>query len=85
VHVMAISEIADDKRYWGALKKAHGRLPKGARWSLAVASADGSRAINVIVHSSVAEVQTFLEEYAGEFARTEYFEADASNAVGLPK
>ncbi len=85
MHIMAVSDIADDKRYWGALKKAHGRLPKGARWPLAVASADGTRAINVIVHSSVAEVREFLEAYAGDFARTEYFEADTANAVGLPR
>lgn len=85
MHVMAVSEVVDDKSYWGALKKAHGRLPKGARWSLAVASADGTKAVNVIVHNSVAEVRNFLEQYAGEFASTEYFEADASNAVGLPK
>ncbi|MFC4013367.1 hypothetical protein ACFOY2_39500 [Nonomuraea purpurea] len=84
MHVMAISAISDDG-FWGSLKKAHGRLPKGARWTLAVATADGSKAVNVIVHDSVDAVRDFLEEYAGQFAATEYFEADAANAVGLPK
>lgn len=85
MHVMAVSTISDNTRYWSACKKAHGRLPKGARWTLAVASADGTRAVNVIVHESVHGVRDFFEEHAGEFATTEYFEADAANAVGLPK
>lgn len=85
MHVMAVSTVSDNDRYWGALKKAHGRLPKGAKWSLAVASADGTRAVNVIVHDSVDGVREFFTEHAGPFATTEFFEADAANAVGLPK
>lgn len=85
MHVMALSTISDNDRYWGALKKAYGRLPKGATWPLAVASADGTRAVNVIVHDSVDGVREFFTEYAGPFATTEFFEADAANAVGLPK
>jgi hypothetical protein len=85
MHVMTVSTISETDRYWSSLKKAHGRLPRGARWSLAVASADGTKAVNVIVHDSVEGVRGFFEEYAGPFATTEYFEADAANAVGLPQ
>lgn len=85
MHVVTLSTISETDRYWSSLKKAYGRLPRGARWSLAVASADGTRAVNVIVHESVEGVRGFLEEYAGPFATTEYFEADAANAVGLPQ
>lgn len=85
MHVMVISTIADANRFWGALKKAHGRLPKGAKWTLAVASADGTKAVNVFVHDSVDAVRDFFDEYAGQSATTEYFEADAANAVGLAK
>jgi hypothetical protein len=85
MHVIAVSKISDNDRFWGSLKKAHSRLPKGARWTLAVASADGTKAVNAIVHDSVDSVRSFFEEHAGPFAATEYFEADAANAVGLPK
>jgi hypothetical protein len=85
MHVMAVSTVSRNNDFWSALKKAHARLPKGAKWSLAVASSDGTRAVNVIVHHSVADVENFFEEYAGAFAETEYFEADATNAVGLAK
>lgn len=85
MHVMAISTISSTDRFWGALKRAHGRLPPGARWTLAVASTDGTMAVNVIVHDSVDGVRHFLDEHAGPFAVTEYFEADAANAVGLPR
>ncbi|MEU0536820.1 hypothetical protein [Amycolatopsis tolypomycina] len=34
-------------------EKAHGRLPAGAVWKLAIASRDGTRAVNVIAHDSV--------------------------------
>ncbi|SDK60896.1 serine hydrolase domain-containing protein [Nonomuraea jiangxiensis] len=85
MHVMAVSTISDNGRFWDALKAAHGHLPKGATWTLAVAGTDGTKAVNVIVHDSVDSVKTFFEEHAGPFATTEYFEADAANAVGLPK
>jgi hypothetical protein len=82
---MAVSAISDNDQFWGSLKKAHGQLPKGAKWTLAVASTDRAKAVNVIVHDSVDGVRNFFEEHAGPFATTEYFEADAANAVGLPK
>ncbi|MFI0422963.1 hypothetical protein [Spongiactinospora sp. 9N601] len=82
---MAVSTVADQDGFWDALKKAHGRLPGKARWVLAVASTDGGRAVNVIVHDSVEGVREFMEEYAGPFATTDYSQADAANAVGLPE
>jgi hypothetical protein len=85
MHVMAISTISDNQRFWNAVKKAHGQLPKGAKWTLAVASADGTRAVNVVAYDSIDSVKSFFEKYAGPFASTDYFEADAANAVGLPK
>lgn len=85
MHVMAVSAVSDNDKFWGSLKKAYGQLPKGARWTLAVASTDGTKAVNVIVHDSIDSVQNFLEEHTVPFATTEYFEADAANAVGLPK
>lgn len=85
MHVMAISTITDEARFWNSLKRAYGRLPDGARWVLAVASTDGTRAVNVIDHESVAAVTRFLDEHAGSAATTEYFEADAANAVGLAR
>jgi hypothetical protein len=84
MYIMAISTISDNDKFWGSLKKAYGQLPKGASWPLAVASTDGTRAVNVIVHDSIDSVKRFFEEHAGSFGTTEYFEADAANAVGLP-
>jgi hypothetical protein len=85
MHVMAVSTISDNDRFWGSLKRAHGRLPNGATWTLAVASTDGTTAVNIIVHDSIDGVRSFFEEHAGPFATTDYFEADAVNAVGLPR
>ncbi len=83
MYVLAVSTISDERRFWSGLKKAHGRLPQGAKWTLAVASTDGAKAVNVIAHDSIEAVRSFVEEHAGPFATTEYFEADAANAVGL--
>lgn len=85
MHVMVVSTISNEGGFWSALKKAYGRLPGEARWTLAVASTDGTKAVNVIAHDSVDGVRSFFEEHAGSFATTEYFEADAANAVGLTK
>ena len=85
MHVMALSTISDHDKFWGSLKKAYSQLPKGVRWVLAVESTDRTKAVNVIVHDSIDSVKSFFEQYAGPFGTTEYFEADAANAVGLPK
>ncbi|WP_448004246.1 hypothetical protein [Agromyces bauzanensis] len=85
MHVLAISTVTDDDRFWGGLKRAHARLPQGASWVLALASTDGTRAVNVIKHDSIEAVRGILDEHAGRAAVTEYFEADAANAIGLGK
>ncbi|MEV6280351.1 hypothetical protein [Nocardia sp. NPDC051832] len=85
MHVMAVSAVSDNDGFWNALKQAHVRMPKGSRWTLAVASADGAKAVNLIVGESLESVQAFFDSHAGSFAATEFFEADAANAVGLPK
>jgi hypothetical protein len=85
MHVMAVSTVSDDGKFWNGLKKAHAKLPKGARWKLAVASTDRTKAVNIITHDSIDGVRDFLEANAGAYATTEYFEADAENAVGLPR
>lgn len=85
MHIMVVSTISDHDRFWSGLKKAYGRLPGGATWALAVASTDGTKAVNVIVHDSVDAVRSLFEKHAGSSATTEYFEADAANAVGLAK
>ena len=85
MYIMAVSTISDNDKFWGSLKKAYGQMPKGAKWPLAVASIDGTKAVNVIIDDSIDSVKRFFEEYVGPFGTTEYFEADAANAVGLPK
>ncbi|MEV4128365.1 hypothetical protein [Nocardia sp. NPDC049707] len=82
---MAVSTVSDVEKFWDGLKKAHAKLPKGAKWKVAVASKDGGKAVNIITHDSVEDVRDFVEAYAGTYATTEYFEADAANAVGLPR
>ena len=85
MQVMAVSTVSDGGKFWNGLKKAHAQLPKGAKWKLAVASTDGAKAVNVIAHDSIDGVREFFEAHAGAYATTEYFEADAANAVGLPR
>ncbi|WP_154793701.1 hypothetical protein [Occultella kanbiaonis] len=83
MHVLVLSTVTDNARFWGGLKKAYARLPLGAAWVLALASTDGTRAVNVITHDSVDAVRDILDGAAGSSAITEYFEADAANAIGL--
>ncbi|MFY1690832.1 hypothetical protein [Plantactinospora sp. WMMB782] len=85
VHVLVVSTLSDNSRFWSGLKKAHAALPKGAKWKVAVASRDGAKAVNIITHESVEGLREFFEAHAGAYATMEYFEADAANAVGLPR
>ncbi|MGY4973848.1 MULTISPECIES: hypothetical protein [unclassified Streptomyces] len=82
---MVVSTVSDDGKFWSGLKKAHAQLPKGATWKLAVASRDGAKAVNILTHDSLEGVRDFFEAHAGAYAATEYFEADAANAIGLPR
>lgn len=84
MYIMAISTISDNDKFWDSLKRAYGLLPKGARWTLAVGSIDGTKAVNVIIHDSVDSIKHFFEVHTSSFGTTECFEADAANAVGLP-
>lgn len=84
-HVLAVSAVSDHTKFWSSLKKAHAQLPSGAKWKLAIGSTDGNKAVNVIAHDSVDGVREFFESHAGAYAATEYFEADAANAVGLAR
>jgi hypothetical protein len=83
MHVLAISTVSHPDEFWGSLKKVYSRLPQGSMWLLAVASTDGTKAVNVIVHDSIDNVRNLFEEYAASFGTTEYFEADVTNALGL--
>ncbi len=83
--MLAVSTVSDNSEFWNGLKKAHALLPGGARWKVAVASTDGAKAVNIIAYDSVDGVRDFFETHAGAYATTEYFEADAANAVGLPR
>ncbi|MFE4457993.1 hypothetical protein ACFROC_11630 [Nocardia tengchongensis] len=85
MHVMAVSTVSDDGKFWGGLKKAHAKLPRGAVWKVAVASKDGAKAVNIITADSIEGVRDFFEKHVGAYATTEYFEADAANAVGFPR
>ncbi|MFG1916758.1 hypothetical protein [Micromonospora sp. NPDC048898] len=85
VHVLAVSTVSDNSKFWSGLKKGHAALPRGATWKVAVASKDGAKAVNIITHDSIDGVREFFETHAGAYATTEYFEADAANAVGLPR
>ncbi|MEV0585210.1 hypothetical protein [Nonomuraea sp. NPDC050310] len=82
---MAISAVSDQSRFWNAVKSAYGKLPRNAAWKLAVASTDGTRAVNVVKHDSIDAVRELFEAHAGPYATTEFLEADAANAVGLQK
>ena len=81
MHVLAVSAITDGPGFDQALKSAY--ATGGAGWVLSVMSADGTRAVNVVVHDSVDAVRDLLEARAAPFATTEYLEADAGNAFGL--
>ncbi len=83
MHVLAISRVSDPEAFWASMKQAHARLPAGAQWLFAIASVDGTRAVNVIAADSVDGVSELLEAHGGPFGTTECLEADAGNAVGL--
>jgi hypothetical protein len=84
MHIIAIHTIADADQFWSACKRGYAQLPAGTRWTLAVASTDGTRGINLLVGAPLERVKEFFEPLVGRYSTAEYFEVDTANAVGLP-
>jgi len=84
MHVSALSTVSNKVSLRNSLKATQRQLPRGANWVIAIASTDGTKAVNVVVHVSLREIRSLFEEHIGDYATTDYVEADAANAVGLP-
>lgn len=63
MHVMAISTVSDSDPFWNSLNGAYGQLPRSANWVLAIASTDGTKVVNVVVHELLDEIRSFFEEH----------------------
>ncbi|GAA4920053.1 hypothetical protein LX16_4619 [Stackebrandtia albiflava] len=81
-HVMAVSTVSGEG-FWDGLRRAYVDLPGGVAWRLAVASRDGTRAVNILTAASTEDVRRIFDSHVGDTAVTEFFEVDAANAVGL--
>ena len=82
-YIVAIHEISDPDRFWGAADSA--AIPAGITLHASYPRGDGTRAACLWEADSVDAVRDLVESATGDASRNEFFEADPQHAgaIGL--
>jgi hypothetical protein len=80
-YIVAIHEISDPDRFWGAADPS--AIPEGITLHASYPRGDGSRAVCLWEADSVDAVRNLVESTTGGASQNEFFEADAQHAGAL--
>jgi hypothetical protein len=83
-YIVAIHEVSDPQRFWGAADSAE--LPPGITLHASYPREGGTRAVCLWEADSVDAVRDLIEGATGDASRNEFFEVDTTHAGlrGLP-
>jgi hypothetical protein len=82
MHVVAIHDVKSPDRFWEIVQTSE--IPAGITLLQSYPNPDGTRAACLWEASSVDALRDFVDGAAGDTASNEFFEVNASNALGLP-
>jgi hypothetical protein len=84
-YIVAIHDISDPQRFWGAADAAT-EFPPGIVLHATYPRGDGSRAVCLWEADSVDAVRGLIQSVSGDASDNEFFEVDTrhANALGLP-
>jgi hypothetical protein len=84
-YIVAIHDISDPQRFWGAAEAAT-EFPPGITLHATYPRGDGSRAVCLWEADSVDAVRELIASVSGDASDNEFFEVDTrnANALGLP-
>ena len=82
MHIVAIHNISDPERFWGAVQQAE--IPADIQLHSTLPNDGGSKAVCLWEADSQDAVRDLVEGVVGGFSNNEYFEIAAENAIGLP-
>ena len=83
-YIVAIHDIRDPDRFWGAADPS--AIPAGITLHSTYPRGDGSRAVCLWEADSVDAVQELIDSLLGDASRNEFYEVDPQHAgtLGLP-
>jgi hypothetical protein len=84
MHIIAQHKISDPAKFWEAAKAKTANLPHGLKLHKVLPNAEGTHAVCLWEAKQVADVSAFVEGAVGHISKNEYFEVDATKAMGLP-
>lgn len=83
--VIAHHNISDPEGFWTGAKEVTKNLPDNMKVHGIYPSTDSRTGTCLWEADSVGEVQQFLDEKAGQFAKNFCYEVNVDQAIGLPK
>ena len=84
-YIVAIHDISDPERFWGAADPSQ-EFPAGIALHSSYPRAGGTRAVCLWEADSADTVRNLIESVTGDSSRNEFFEVDPQhpNVLGLP-
>jgi hypothetical protein len=84
-YIVAIHDISDPERFWGAADSSR-EFPPGIALHASYPRDDGARAVCLWEADSVGAVRDLIETAIGDASNNEFFEVDTTHAGlrGLP-
>lgn len=81
MHVVAIHDISDPEKFWSTVQSTP--IPEGITLHSSLPNKSGTRASCHWEAASLDTVRNLVDEAVGQYSKNEYFEVDASKALGL--
>ena len=83
--VIAHHNISDPEGFWASAEKVTGNLPGNLKLHGVYPAKDGKTGTCLWEAENAQDVQTFLDENAGQYAKNFCYEVDVEKSQGLPK
>lgn len=83
--IIAHHNVSDPEGFWAAAKQVTTTLPAGLKLHGVYPATDGKTGTCLWEAETVQEVQQFLDERAGKFAKNFCYEVNVKDSLGLPK
>jgi hypothetical protein len=83
--IIAHHYISDPESFWSAAKEVANNVPGNLQLHGVYPAMDGKTGTCLWEAEHVEEVQQFLDEHAGQFAKNFCYAVDVEKSMGLPK
>ena len=82
--IIAHHDISDPEGFWNAAKQVTSGLPANLKLHSVYPAMDGKTGTCIWEAATVEEVQQFLDQNAGKFAKNSCYEVNVQGSMNLP-